>query len=1527
MSNCQGISGQIGCYINTVLGVLRDSVSASAEESAVGCNGAVESLINGGPAPVERDLTRAEWRATEIAELQREINEGETFFNNVGGFQVGISHESNRRHIELAQNYITMADMTGDRHNFELAENHLLTALRNGDPSRPNYVRDLPDIELELASLYLRMNNLTQADRYVDLALDHREGSEMIRHRALFFRGEIRQRQDRTAEAKELFQQVRLWSSSEAARGSFAHYWNQESEIGLHFLQAQSTLELARLITAEARNPDISSEERANKFEEAYNLLCEVLSIDETRVDDEEEGFIFIGYEALILSVEICIEQAATQTEANATLQRLPWESIFNASHLMVALRLERPGHNEDVNISQVFTGLWNIPSIPQYLLARLAVIRGIYENQLPGEQELLIAPATTSATPEADAAIDAAPLAADARCPLVMPHEGQTLNGAFFAHQITATSVSEYERMIGIQDEGLDIGLIFRGFIDGLTFPADAAQVMQERGGVLFIKIEPWAWRGVDDQTFPLQEIIDGNFDNILLNFAAGAAMYGGPVMVSFGHEMNGTWYPWHTSLADAHLYREAFRHMVEVVSSVACNITWVWNPTIDFAMREYFPGPSYVDWIAIDGYDLELAGRARRNFANLFEAAIREAHRLDPDAPIMIGEFGSAIFDNDSRPQEAFIRSSLEYMAQSHQPGNIPISAFVYFNYHAERETGVMSWELAPSSQAVFQSELDNLGPVYNRNPLITYRSPINFEHIDLAAEEAHISGAAGTTAGTLLIATIREMYRAFGRAELNEENGNYTCRVNLSQEEGEDAAGFQVSLVDSVEAREMRSLKFNINVTNMSENGRIVLRLYTPDNDDDENPSLRAEYTTANLPSDGEAAIDLTSLVGTVGRIHFVYYSETGGEAGFTINNLRLEQNRVVSSADGPAITLSAIDTARIAAAQGTARRELQDHVSEIEASGNPGQIAEAQLELWSFAHYTPEPLNIDVAATIARLPENQQSLWRAQIAMMLANETENNESQEVLAAILGDGSWRAQVNPQERQLAALTLIQTRLLRNEDRLSLFRGQNLFAQAQILQALGREGANERITQAREAVAPLLGTRPENYVHFRIWDQADKRQQHMARARFLMAEILMAEGNSSRNLQSAQDFLVQARETFGQEIEGFAIQLRLAENLFRQGEINNNSAERVRFMAEARDLLNDIISRASSARQSSTWLTSLAANAEGMLPSVYLGLIESTSWQGGEENLNRAQTMLINIPGNVISAIRRDPMQNAKYLIIRAEIQMRREEVNALMLESAMRSAVLATNNNDLIIRYVRGQIEAAFHFTDRAAAIEHLNGILPAIDSSIEGETQTLAQALVEVALGNFERYRGDFASAQTHYTRALAFYPDVVQNISDQRYEVKELALQANLGLGEIHRYAEGFRNFTTSRRYYQAAEVIAREGSGDRLTRAQIAFALGELDRQETHYETSIQQYNTVISIYEHRPDQDTPLGAEENAMLAQTNLGLLAIYTQAQGHQNAAEARTRRTAAQALIRSLPASERRQDLEAQLARLGQ
>ena len=68
------------------------------------------------------------------------------------------------------------------------------------------------------------------------------------------------------------------------------------------------------------------------------------------------------------------------------------------------------------------------------------------------------------------------------------------------------------------------------------------------------------------------LAAIASGRYDTYLRSYAAAVKAFGGQVILSFGHEMNGYWYSWgyrHTSPA---VFVAAWRHIVTVFRAAGC-------------------------------------------------------------------------------------------------------------------------------------------------------------------------------------------------------------------------------------------------------------------------------------------------------------------------------------------------------------------------------------------------------------------------------------------------------------------------------------------------------------------------------------------------------------------------------------------------------------------------------------------------------------------------------------------------------------------------------------------------------------------------------------------------------------------------------------------------------------------------------------------------------------------------------------------------------------------------------------------
>ncbi len=153
--------------------------------------------------------------------------------------------------------------------------------------------------------------------------------------------------------------------------------------------------------------------------------------------------------------------------------------------------------------------------------------------------------------------------------------------------------------------------------------------QTIHQAGRVPFIRMMARTTldEGVADPNYSMQNIIDGNFDTDLLQWFQDAANTGYPLLVEFGTEVNGEWFPWNgvhnggattTNYGDPNLpdgperFRDAYRHIIDLSRQAgANNITWFFH--IDAAgqpeeawndFENYYPGDNYIDWVGVSVY-----------------------------------------------------------------------------------------------------------------------------------------------------------------------------------------------------------------------------------------------------------------------------------------------------------------------------------------------------------------------------------------------------------------------------------------------------------------------------------------------------------------------------------------------------------------------------------------------------------------------------------------------------------------------------------------------------------------------------------------------------------------------------------------------------------------------------------------------------------------------------------------------------------------------------------------------------------
>jgi glycosyl hydrolase family 26 len=201
-----------------------------------------------------------------------------------------------------------------------------------------------------------------------------------------------------------------------------------------------------------------------------------------------------------------------------------------------------------------------------------------------------------------------------------------------------------------------------FDSWASGQPFPVDAAKAMWRSGVMPHYTWEPWntALGPNDPGQIKLSDVVDGTWDAYITARAVEFASVRLPILVRWGHEFNGNWYPWGiaNNNADPTLYVRAYRHVHDlVVAAGARNVQWVWafnnGSSPDEAYNDpalAYPGDDYVDWVGVDGYNWgfgpswDPTGDHWASFDQTFSAAYAKARAVAPKRPVMLAEFASS-------------------------------------------------------------------------------------------------------------------------------------------------------------------------------------------------------------------------------------------------------------------------------------------------------------------------------------------------------------------------------------------------------------------------------------------------------------------------------------------------------------------------------------------------------------------------------------------------------------------------------------------------------------------------------------------------------------------------------------------------------------------------------------------------------------------------------------------------------------------------------------------------------------------
>ena len=181
------------------------------------------------------------------------------------------------------------------------------------------------------------------------------------------------------------------------------------------------------------------------------------------------------------------------------------------------------------------------------------------------------------------------------------------------------------------------DVVMYYSGW--WVPFPTKFATTVADNGAVPLVQMDP--------DNISLSRIVSSRYDGYLSAYAEAVRAYHHPVIISFGHEMNGNWYTWGHGKTSPAVFVAAWRHIVKLFRALgANNVTWLWTVNIINnahgssipSPAPWWPGGSYVNWVGIDGYYL----KPNWKFAPLFGPTITAVKRLTLD-PILVSETGA--------------------------------------------------------------------------------------------------------------------------------------------------------------------------------------------------------------------------------------------------------------------------------------------------------------------------------------------------------------------------------------------------------------------------------------------------------------------------------------------------------------------------------------------------------------------------------------------------------------------------------------------------------------------------------------------------------------------------------------------------------------------------------------------------------------------------------------------------------------------------------------------------------------------
>lgn len=229
----------------------------------------------------------------------------------------------------------------------------------------------------------------------------------------------------------------------------------------------------------------------------------------------------------------------------------------------------------------------------------------------------------------------------------------GSKVMGIYHAvHQDYWGEVADLENGIDLE---FDLFMDYVSFNDEFDDVSDYIHNHYSQGHVVLLTFQPFRTAHGEDFVGDvlLFDMLCGDYDQFIIEWAQGLKDLGEPFFLRFGNEMNGDWTQWCAWFygLDPDLYIMAWSRMYSIFEQVgADNVIMVWNPhdrtypSYDWhAPCLYYPGDDLVDWIGLTAYNNGVTRPTEvwRDFEVCYSDLYDDYMRRYSSKPFMITEF----------------------------------------------------------------------------------------------------------------------------------------------------------------------------------------------------------------------------------------------------------------------------------------------------------------------------------------------------------------------------------------------------------------------------------------------------------------------------------------------------------------------------------------------------------------------------------------------------------------------------------------------------------------------------------------------------------------------------------------------------------------------------------------------------------------------------------------------------------------------------------------------------------------------